>query len=183
MSAVPGRSPNLAVSNLLAVRAAQILADRAWHNYEEVVRELMRVVPPGPAVRRAERNRAGMIYSRGGARSRAPESRALPRSTEELIAFGARDFVVEFLNSSTAWQVEAHPGGGRGANRDPRRRVRMVRLPRGAQAHPDRARADELEVANGHLAATVDRLVKFLAELGYGEQAERLREGPLDGQR
>jgi hypothetical protein len=45
-------------------RAREILADGEWHDYEALLRELMRMVPPGRAARAAERHRVGQAVRR-----------------------------------------------------------------------------------------------------------------------
>lgn len=92
----------------LAVRATDLMKDRRWHEHEHIVRELMKVVPPGPAVRRNESDRAASY--RQMHRELGPDEPVPPRkrplSREKQIEAGQRSLVREFLSSNV---FESYP--------------------------------------------------------------------------
>jgi hypothetical protein len=98
------------------IRAVELLEDRAWHDYEATIRELARMVPPGKAIRRAERLRA----------QRGPAERYVPVSDERAIASGQRSIVKDSLHAP--W-FEVCPAGVLPLELRPLRRVRLVMVP------------------------------------------------------
>ena len=84
-------------ANPLTMRACELLDDREWHELEALFRALGKLVPPGKAVRRAERERKGQ---RGGT---APSERVKERSHERLIQFGRRSYARDAINASARY--------------------------------------------------------------------------------
>lgn len=116
----------------LVERAHELLGDGEWHSYEQVARELCRLVPPGKAIRRSENERfhsTGKRYAKG----EYPQERVRYRDTSELIRTGARSYVRDFLHHRN-FEV-------RGAPRDPDRQIRLIRPP--SAAEPDQRRMGE----------------------------------------
>lgn len=69
-----------------------ILDDGEWHLRDEVKNEIMKVVPPGMAIRDAERARR--------AAAGAPEKRQKHRTTAELVHIGANNRAADVINSA-----------------------------------------------------------------------------------
>jgi hypothetical protein len=70
-------------------RAVELLEGGEWHDFEAVMRELGKLVPPGVAIRRAERTRRLATGT--------PE-RQRPRPTERQIESGKRQIVRETIS-------------------------------------------------------------------------------------
>lgn len=104
----PSASPPL-------VRAVMICKDGQWHDFEEVVREVGKVIPPGKAMRRAERNR---ILSGG------PPQRCAKYDVTRIMAAGKRSLARDFVRPP--WFV-IEPAGRVPAGTP--RRVRLIKLP------------------------------------------------------
>lgn len=68
-------------------RALELLADGEWHDRERLYAEMVKVVPPGRAVRHAE------LIRQTSQSGRAPKDRVKQRSTEFLVATGRRSIV------------------------------------------------------------------------------------------
>jgi hypothetical protein len=152
----------------LAARVVELLADGEWHNYEQVVRELMKVVPPGPAIRRAEQDR---IASNRGHKKADEEigPRVKPRGTDELIRSGRRAIVRAFLRNVN-YETD-RPGR---ANRiDPERRIRMLRKPQAFRPYEPRSDAALREEVR-ELRLQVARMRLYLKEIGHHRAAARL---------
>lgn len=79
-------------------RAVQVLIDGEWHDEEQVLLAMMRVIPPGQAMRRAESKRRGQ---RAAARARFESPhRQVQRDPETLRAMGARAIAGDLLRHS-----------------------------------------------------------------------------------
>lgn len=79
----------------LSQAALDLLADGEWHSYPAVHRQLMLLVPPGQALRRAERQRLD------SARHQASAERIKQLTTGRLIEIGARGVVTAMLLTNT----------------------------------------------------------------------------------
>ena len=101
-------------SSPLLVRAVELCNDGGWHNYEAVIAELMRMVEPGKAMRRAERDR----LASGGPPQRTKGS--LPR----VMASGQRSIVRDFVRSPY-FEVKPHGHVPKGVTRQ----VRLAAVP------------------------------------------------------
>lgn len=152
----------------LAQRAVDLLGDGKWHNYEKVVHQLMKLIPPGRAIRRNEKERA----------MQNPNPRKVPLSIERQIASGQRAIVRDFLKNSN---FETDKAGSPRAGGNFERHIRMLRPPRMADDDPWVLRRAQLEADNEMLSDQVDVLRKYLAEIGHGEVAERLAPARIDG--
>jgi hypothetical protein len=101
--------------NPLQRRAVELLGDGQWRDFETVVAELSKLVPPGQAVRKSEKIRR--------AAKGAPEQRKKTRDAERLIASGARTFAREALRESNGFEQRVDPFDGA-------RLVRMRKMPK-----------------------------------------------------
>lgn len=125
-NARPSKEPNRAMNNTsgpIRHKAEELLADGEWHNYEKIVHELMRMVPPGFAARTAERSRRS---SGGITRAHVrPAARKRPIPVDEQIRIGARIIARGVLKGrsriSLPW-TEIFPVG-----RIPDPSIRMIR--------------------------------------------------------
>lgn len=83
--------------------ARQLLADGAWHDYEQVMRQLIKVIPPGRAIREAEKLRVVQARKRaryvGNAVPDAPPRRR-PGDLDRMRETGARSIVRKMLNGA-----------------------------------------------------------------------------------
>jgi hypothetical protein len=93
--------------------AVTLLLDGEWHDLEEILRELSKLVPPGRAVRRNETDRR---LSSG-----TPVRRVTRGSEDRLIASGKRAIAKDMLNKS---YFEIYPPG-----KVKNKRVRMTQVP------------------------------------------------------
>lgn len=96
------------------VRAVLLCEDGEWHDFDVILHEVAKVIPPGRAMRRAEDNRRNC----GG-----PDER-IKGDTERIMATGKRSVARDFLRPP--W-FEIEPVG-----RVPRgtpRQIRLVKLP------------------------------------------------------
>lgn len=75
-------------------RAYELLSDGEWHDREVILREIVKVITPGIAVRHAE-----MVRKTSG-KGVAPAERKKPRSQEFLIASGKRSLARQTLRGS-----------------------------------------------------------------------------------
>lgn len=64
-------------------RVQEVLSDGEWHDFEQVVRDAMRLVPPGKAFRHAERNR---LRQHPGPRTRGDEGVAIHSGQRQIVA-------------------------------------------------------------------------------------------------
>lgn len=115
----PGQVPSRSELLDLAYRE---LADGRWHDYEQLVRTMSGLVPPGQAIRNAEATRVGLIRRRAAARGQPLPAGYEPlrqrrASREELIRAGSRNIVRKALNGS---RLEVDPAGHIGADQDKR---------------------------------------------------------------
>ena len=137
--------------------AADLLTDGEWREYEWMIRELGKLVPPGRAIRRNEQDRSYNSDAR---------ERVRPLSPERAIQAGRRAIVRDALRVSSYEHEE----------RDGIRFVRMLRVPprvarerarRRAHALFDPAQlADELARgadAHGLLGELSERQIRLLA--------------------
>lgn len=123
------------LSPAFAAKAAELLGDREWHSYEQVIREMSKLVPPGIAIRRNEVDRQHNYLTRTGRPGTAPKNY---RSDEERIRSGARSIVRDYLNKKLVFEKDqppSYPGA-----KDPGRQIRMIGTPR--PAHPVRDDGD-----------------------------------------
>ena len=91
-----------------ALRATEILADGEWHDGLTIMREMSKLIPPGIAVRRAERNREYLSARRHD----GPEERIVQRSQSELIRFGKRSIVTSYIVERRrfgSWEIDPWP--------------------------------------------------------------------------
>lgn len=168
----------------LSLAAAEILADREWHSYPAVLRELSHKVPPGVAVRRAEQLRKKQRNDHG---SPAPVERVKPRETDALIRTGARDIVKSFLANVLVFEVDKkYPRGPRPAGFVDDRKIRLIGLPRSLRPVNENRRAklersttvvnerDRLRSQNEHLRDQIASLRTLLIGLGYEDRANEI---------
>lgn len=151
-----------ALSYELARRADELLGDGEWHNYEATMRALIRLVPPGRAMRQNEHDRIGSGYGMG------PPARKQPRDTGDMITSGARTIVRQFLESVA---FEATPPK---MPRDPERQIRQLGRHRALTGDPYRQQRDRLEVQLETARDQIKALRAYLVEIGHGEAADRL---------
>lgn len=84
----------------------ELLQDGKWHDYHTIVREAAKVVPPGKALRKQEQLRKAGVRGPGKHLSYTHERRAVHRSNDELIGFGARAIVGATLASSRIFEIK-----------------------------------------------------------------------------
>jgi hypothetical protein len=107
---------------LMDERVTELLGDGQWHNYEATVRELGKLIPPGIAVRKVEKERLGEgTKQRGGTPAPAKRKHALP--IEKQVENGRRSLVRVFLKHKR-FQTDQP---GHTGHRIPDRKIRMVR--------------------------------------------------------
>lgn len=78
-------------------RAMEVLADGEWHNEAQVLAEMMKLIPPAVAIRRAERRR---VNQRAAARATTPATRQAQHDDETLRVMGARHIAQDSLRQS-----------------------------------------------------------------------------------
>lgn len=71
------------------------LDDGEWHRYLDVKEEIMKMTPPGLAIRQAEEQRRNMTRRRA-----APAKRKVKRTTSELIRIGAGSRAIDIINAA-----------------------------------------------------------------------------------
>lgn len=103
----------------LAEKATELLGDGEWHQHEKIMRALMKLVPPGPALRRSEQDRLAWLRQRG--REDAPRKRE--RATEDQVYSGQRAIVRDFLHNKGVFETNK-AGSPHGGTFD--RQIRMV---------------------------------------------------------
>lgn len=173
------------LSSQMAYRALELLGDRQWHNTDDVLRELAKLVPPGRAMRRTEqerRNASSKPSNRAQAKVIGERQRPLP--IDRQIASGARRICYDFLHSSKAFE---HRGVKRQGNvtMSPDRQVRLVGVLR--QTLPGRPstqellrqseeQRQELQRRNEQLTAALEKATAYLGEHGHRRMAKVLRE-------
>lgn len=92
-------------------RGLELLADGEWHEWDRLVSEIAKLVPPGLAKRKAEWVRTRRAV-RGG---REPAPRAFAKSDEFLIRVGSRRLVYDRLVASTRIERRTDEDGRRWA--------------------------------------------------------------------
>lgn len=84
-------------------RASELLSDGEWHDREEIMREMGKVIPPGIAIRFQEQVRAGRRTQRLKNNlpvvSESPE-RIVPRENNTLITMGRRGLALKALHAA-----------------------------------------------------------------------------------
>lgn len=158
----------------LLMRAVELLEDQRWHFTEDVVREIMKVVPPGKALRAAEKSRVSGNSSKPRQRDwKPPPERVRPISTERAIQVGARVL---------ARQVLFHPSFERSGSGETQL-IRMVKLPKSVAerrrlvAEGKLFQADEVAdqlLATTHRRPILDRMEKHHMEKLVIELLHRL---------
>src|SRR4051812_14216462 len=88
-------------------RALDVLADGSWHSEDSVMLEMVKLVPPGYAMRRAEQRRRNQRPERTGLGTQ----RAVPRSAEYLRLLGARAIAYEVLRTSKRMEQKTDVNG------------------------------------------------------------------------
>jgi len=159
------------IGTALARRADQLLRDGKWHDYEEVLAELMKVVPPGRAVRVAELNRRQAHRGLGPNDPLPPRRR--PQPPEKVVEFGAKEVVRDFLRNR-AYETDPNTS----LDKSKRRRIRQVGVHRALVGDPYRMQRDSLEYDNQLLREQLEleqekvtALSKFVAKKGYDAEA------------
>ena len=154
----------------LAARATELLGDGLWHPFEQTMRSLIKLVPPGLALRRNERDRLRLHRQRG---VNVGGPRVQQRPTEELIFSGARAIVRDFLHN-TAFETDRMGVPQAGGNYD--RQIRMVAKLRSSSADTLRIARERAQLENERLRDQVTLLRTYL--IGIGEQAAADRLAP-----
>lgn len=178
MTARTGVSPHF---TQMSERAVELMGDGKWHDYETIIRELAKLVPPGVALRRSEQLRQSARPSTDGAAHdpnwKPPPARIRPRSTEDQISTGARVIARLFLGA-VGFETNRPGVSGIKVAGQPVRKIRMVRPPRRAggdwmRRERDQARADLME-----LQERCVKIAELLTSLGYTAEAEELTRPP-----
>lgn len=99
----------------LLKRAVELTEDGQWHDYDDVVRELCKLVPPGKAMRRAEKSR----------RYTGPPERTKYDETERVLETGKKSYARDHLQK--VW-FEVKPVGRREPGGLPRQ-IRLINMP------------------------------------------------------
>lgn len=85
-------------ASAVSQRILSLLDDGEWHSQSAIAIEAGSIVPPGEALRAAEKSRTENLKMKGS----KPKARKVPRSTSFLIASGQRSKAVESIHSLTA---------------------------------------------------------------------------------
>jgi hypothetical protein len=167
------------LSNELARRADELLGDGQWHDLESVMLQLMKLVPPGRAMRVNERERKSSTGAHYPPGTPVPERR-VPRSREQLITSGARTLVRDFLSNPKVFEVD-RPGHHGNHQASLGRRIRMIGTLRAVRADTLRDSLARTQLRAEHLQARLEaehervaQLRKYLVEIGHEEAANRL---------
>lgn len=107
------------------LRVTELLEDGEWHDFEEVLAQLMKLIPPGRALRRTEAMRR---YKSDA------EERQRPFSQERQIASGKRAIAKDALAKP---YIEIYPLG-----KVKNKRVRMTELPPKVRVERSRQESD-----------------------------------------
>lgn len=102
------------------LRAAELLADGEWHDYDAIIKEAALTVPPGRAKRMTERMR--LRHRREPGEHYIGDHRRVHRTDDELIEYGARAIVSASVSGSVAFEIS--PRGTR--VRDGAKQVRLA---------------------------------------------------------
>lgn len=97
----------------MMLRAVELLEDGEWHDYDRVLAELAKMVPPGRALRRNEMDRRHA--------SRTTERKRTEFTEERRIASGKRAIAKDMLNKE---YIEVYPPG-----KVKNKRIRMTQVP------------------------------------------------------
>lgn len=159
---------------ILTRRAVELLDDGQWHDYEAVRAQMMKLIPPGIAWRKAEQIR--LAGERQRRREGAPEMANPRRTTREIqVESGRKHMVSQMLENSRIYERDKltssgrpQTGGGSG------RRIRMIAQPRLVKGDFQRQRAERLELEIIRLKDQIVDLRKYLVEIGHADVAERL---------
>lgn len=118
-------------AGLARLRALELLKDGDWHEYGTVLREIAAAVPPGVAVRRAERMR--LLSNRGTPSEDMPRKKDVGNTTR-LIAVGSTSIARDVLADRRSFEIE--PRGTRLYDGPKKVRLLPARLPNGG-GEPD----------------------------------------------
>lgn len=88
-------------------RAFEVLADGEWHQEQLILAEMVKVIPPAQAIRRAERRR---VNQRASARLTTPPARQADRDVETLRLMGARHIAQDSLRGSKSVEYRSDSG-------------------------------------------------------------------------
>ena len=120
---MPKRYNGGRLADPLVMRAVELLEDGEWHYVEDVLRELMKMVPPGRALRQAEQQRQ---YD-------GPAQRVRHKSERQLIEIGRRLLARRALvGSGKADYFEMTPASP-GPKKDETRLIRLIGIPPAVQ--------------------------------------------------
>jgi hypothetical protein len=161
-----------AVSVRLAYRATELLGDGEWHNYDAVLRELVKLIPPGEAIRKAERVRVAGRKQRKVIEPDAPRAGRFQRESSDLIRSGARVIVRDFLRNDRVF--EADPKALAPGQVAPDRRIRMIGKLRWLSTEPLLRRNLQLEYDLTIMRERAEALAAFLMESGHAAEVKRL---------
>jgi len=156
----------------LATRADELLGDGQWHNYEKTIRALLRLVPPGRAMRRNEMDRVANRKTQGKS---ADIARKRPATAQQRIYSGARSITRDFLTTG-AFETNRK---GQPNHADNERQIRQVHQHRALEANRDplRVQRDRFEAEAMQLREYVDRLEGYLKDNGHADAIDRLKAG------
>lgn len=157
-----------------------MLNDKEWHSYAETVRALVKVIPPGIGMRRAEH-----LASRN--KSDPDDPRHVHHDPPELIEIGRRHIAAELLRNHRVYEIK---GDGPGRARQPgwidQRQVRMigtshwlqpmspVLLERNERRYQAQLERNRLTQENERLRDRVANLRIYLIGLGHEERANEI---------
>lgn len=99
-------------------KLVDLLEDGEWHVLEDILAEAGKLVPPGVAIRRAEKRRAATAGS--------AEERVRETAPDRLIAMGKRVIVMDTIAGGSRGYFELTPAR---FPRDPERQVRLLQMP------------------------------------------------------
>lgn len=153
----------------LARRAEELLSDGEWHSYEKTLRAMIKVVPPGIAMRRNEQDR---VHTNSSHKTPAPAQRKYDRSDDDKIYSGARSIVRDFLNNTRVFETDMPGSHIVGAAHD--RKVRLIGKHRYMLGDPTLARAERLEKDLALEREKVSRMRAYLVQIGHARAARRL---------
>jgi hypothetical protein len=108
----------------IRAKLLELLDDEEWHDYERVMAQCMRMVPPGQAYRKAEESRVGYLQRH----NREVKPRVRNTDSDQVIRSGARQVVSQLIQGQPEFEVD--PRGVVPRN-GPRKKIRLVksRLP------------------------------------------------------
>jgi hypothetical protein len=108
----------------IRAKLLELLDDEEWHDYERVMAQCMKMVPPGQAYRKAEESRVGYLQRN----NLEVKPRVRNTDSDQVIRSGARQVVSQLIQGQREFEVE--PKGIVPRN-GPRKKIRLVksRLP------------------------------------------------------